>query len=268
MAGRTGNNALSNLLESPTRSGDLPMISGMPDTGGNERRPRTTASVAPYGRDIGRLLGRVGSSGRRDLWRGQRFRPRDERGRAGSTNRGPGEPHHRRPRWCRAVTGATALRLGRFVGTSDFGRVLTQLRIGRTIREYSADESPSFLSMPDVPSTDQNAPATSLEVRERLVDALNLDLIGPGAGHTLASERLPGWVRPLELVPDRLPGSGRCAAQAEWRLRRGRRSRRDAGIGRARRGIDGGAQGREEGLLPLVDGLELPRRGGTRTRSA
>ena len=39
-------------------------------------------------------------------------------------------------------------------------------------------------------------PATSLEVRERLVEALNLDLIGPGAGHELASERLPGWVRP------------------------------------------------------------------------
>ena len=50
--------------------------------------------------------------------------------------------------------------------------------------------------MPDVPSIDRNAPATSLEVRDRLVDALRLDLIGPGAGHDLASERLPGWVRP------------------------------------------------------------------------
>ena len=37
----------------------------------------------------------------------------------------------------------------------------------------------------------------SVEFRERLVHALNLDLIGPGAGHDLASERLPGWVRPL-----------------------------------------------------------------------
>ena len=46
--------------------------------------------------------------------------------------------------------------------------------------------------MPDVPSTDPNAPADSLEVREHLVEALNLDLIGPGAGHELASERLPG----------------------------------------------------------------------------
>ena len=42
----------------------------------------------------------------------------------------------------------------------------------------------------------QSVPTTSLEVRNRLVEALNLDLIGPGTGHDLASERLPGWVRP------------------------------------------------------------------------
>ena len=36
----------------------------------------------------------------------------------------------------------------------------------------------------------------SLAVRERLVEALNLDLIGPSANHELAAERLPGWVRP------------------------------------------------------------------------
>ena len=39
-------------------------------------------------------------------------------------------------------------------------------------------------------------PATSVEVRERLVEALKLDLVGPSAGHALAEERLPGWVRP------------------------------------------------------------------------
>ena len=39
-------------------------------------------------------------------------------------------------------------------------------------------------------------PGTSREVRERLVEALDLDLIGPHAGHDLESERLPGWVRP------------------------------------------------------------------------
>ena len=40
------------------------------------------------------------------------------------------------------------------------------------------------------------AVADSVEVRERLVEALNLDLIGPWGGHSLAAERLPGWVRP------------------------------------------------------------------------
>ena len=37
---------------------------------------------------------------------------------------------------------------------------------------------------------------TSLEVRERLVEALKLDLIGPCAGHALAEEQLPGHIRP------------------------------------------------------------------------
>ena len=112
------------------------------------------------------------------------------------------------------------------------------------------------------PKLDGSTPADSTVVRHRLVEALNLDLIGPGAGHDLASERLPGWVRPSNWYLTGLPHPRRCAARAERRRRRGRRPRRDAGIGRARGGVDGGAQGREEGLLPLVDGLELPRRGG------
>lgn len=40
------------------------------------------------------------------------------------------------------------------------------------------------------------APATSLEVRSRLLEALELDLVGPWGGHALADERLQGWVRP------------------------------------------------------------------------
>ncbi len=40
------------------------------------------------------------------------------------------------------------------------------------------------------------APANSVEVRERLVEALKLDLVGPWAGHAFAQERLPGWIRP------------------------------------------------------------------------
>src|SRR5437016_6506141 len=44
--------------------------------------------------------------------------------------------------------------------------------------------------------TEGTTPASSLEVRARLVEALKLDLVGPRAGHALADERLPGWVRP------------------------------------------------------------------------
>lgn len=37
---------------------------------------------------------------------------------------------------------------------------------------------------------------TSRDVRERLAEALRLDLVGPGAGHALSGERLPGSIRP------------------------------------------------------------------------
>ena len=40
------------------------------------------------------------------------------------------------------------------------------------------------------------APAISLEVCDRLVEALRLDLVGPWAGHALAEELSPGWVQP------------------------------------------------------------------------
>jgi hypothetical protein len=39
-------------------------------------------------------------------------------------------------------------------------------------------------------------PATREEVREQIVEALELDLVGPSPGHELAEEHLPGWVRP------------------------------------------------------------------------
>ena len=39
-------------------------------------------------------------------------------------------------------------------------------------------------------------PATALDVRERLTEALELDLVGPWPGHELEHEKLPGWVRP------------------------------------------------------------------------
>ena len=40
------------------------------------------------------------------------------------------------------------------------------------------------------------APSNALEVRERLVDALRLDLVGPWPDHPLEDELLPGWQRP------------------------------------------------------------------------
>ncbi len=46
------------------------------------------------------------------------------------------------------------------------------------------------------PESETTIPTTSLEVRERLIEALKLDLVGPWVGHELADERLPGWVRP------------------------------------------------------------------------
>jgi len=52
---------------------------------------------------------------------------------------------------------------------------------------------------------DAVAPATSLEVRSRLVEALKLALVGPGAGHALAEERLHRRERAVELVSDGLP---------------------------------------------------------------
>ena len=55
------------------------------------------------------------------------------------------------------------------------------------------------------------APTTSLEVRDRLVEALRLDLVGPWAGHALADECLRGWERPSNwyltgfLIPESMP---------------------------------------------------------------
>lgn len=45
-------------------------------------------------------------------------------------------------------------------------------------------------------ATDTTASVSSLEIRTRLVEALRLDLVGPGAGHPMATERLHAWERP------------------------------------------------------------------------
>src|SRR5262245_7673859 len=43
---------------------------------------------------------------------------------------------------------------------------------------------------------ERTGPTSPREVRGRLVDALELDLVGPWTGHALSEERLQGWVRP------------------------------------------------------------------------
>ena len=71
--------------------------------------------------------------------------------------------------------------------------------------------------MTDAAPAAERAPADSPEVRERLVEALNLDLIGPWAGHALADERLPGWVRPSNwyLTGFLVPSGGRPQQSAD-----------------------------------------------------
>ncbi len=61
-------------------------------------------------------------------------------------------------------------------------------------------------------SNDRDATAqTSVEVREDIVDALKVDLVGPGAGHELARERLPANEAPSKwhlagfLIPSGTP---------------------------------------------------------------
>ncbi|MEQ8762552.1 MAG: DISARM system helicase DrmA [Planctomycetota bacterium] len=61
------------------------------------------------------------------------------------------------------------------------------------------------------PPSEPTAPTTSLEVREGLVLALRLDLVGPWAGHPRATERIEGWKRPANeyltgfLIPSGTP---------------------------------------------------------------
>ena len=104
-------------------------------------------------------------------------------------------------------------------------------------------------------------PQSAAEVRERLEEALRLNLVGPGADGPLAAEELPGWVRPSELVRHRVPGPARGAAgTAGGRRRRGRLRGRGPRPIRARGGIGRGFEGGEAGVLPVVHRAELPGR--------
>ena len=65
------------------------------------------------------------------------------------------------------------------------------------------------------------ATTSSLEVREELVETLQLDLVGPWAGHEHEHERLPGWIRPSGwyitgfLVPAGAPAADAAAAEPD-----------------------------------------------------
>ena len=65
-----------------------------------------------------------------------------------------------------------------------------------------------------------NAPKTPAQVRQRLVDALRLDLVGPSSGNGDLAEKLPGWVRPSNwyltgfLVPTGAPPEERSDLDA------------------------------------------------------
>ena len=65
------------------------------------------------------------------------------------------------------------------------------------------------------------SPANASEVRERLEEALRLNLIGPGSDGPLAEEELPGWIRPSNwyltgfLVPRGAPPEQRADDDAE-----------------------------------------------------
>ena len=56
------------------------------------------------------------------------------------------------------------------------------------------------------------AATTSLEVRQDLVDAIRVDLVGPGADHKLARERLPANETPSNWYLTRVPDSLRHLA--------------------------------------------------------
>ncbi len=48
----------------------------------------------------------------------------------------------------------------------------------------------------NTPIQGSSVPTTSPQARQKLVEALRLDLVGPWLGHELADEKLPGWKRP------------------------------------------------------------------------
>ena len=73
--------------------------------------------------------------------------------------------------------------------------LLLELMSGPVPPEHLPEEG-FQLGDPAAHEEDASQPATSVDARERLVEAVNLDLVGPWAGHRYAAERLRGWTRP------------------------------------------------------------------------
>ncbi|MGH2717877.1 MAG: hypothetical protein ACRDJU_04785, partial [Actinomycetota bacterium] len=101
-------------------------------------------------------------------------------------------------------------------------------------------------------------PTSSVEVRARLVEALRLDLVGPGPGDEhLAREALPGWVRPSTwyltgfLIPSGTPPERAADADEDEGLGQVQRSPGEPG-----ESTDDGRAARR-GLFPSSMGLSF-----------
>jgi len=121
-------------------------------------------------------------------------------------------------------------------------------------------------------TTPQTASSMALDVHDRIVEALELDLVGPWPGHELADEKLPGRARPSNwyltgfLVPLDTPAdeSGPTTRAAARPTRRATAStRRSPTSGRAPReqtvDVPLGLGGRHSRVLAVAEsgGLEL-----------
>ena len=88
---------------------------------------------------------------------------------------------------------------------------------GFTLADVPPDEGVS------IPNTERtfSPPTYSAQVRERLVEALKLDLVGPWASHDFSEERLPGWERPSNwyltgfLIPSDTPADQKIDEEAD-----------------------------------------------------
>ena len=103
------------------------------------------------------------------------------------------------------------------------------------------------------------AATSSLDVRQDLVDALKVDLVGPGAGHELAHERLPIYESPSNwyltgfLIPsDTPPELGAGADEDDDDL-----DEVPERAGLAEESTED-RKGSEEGVLSVIDRAELP----------